>query len=431
MAMNLGTAIFGSKRYHHHHYNKKYKHVLPFKITSFSLKLQAYNIFIRFSNFEMWKIFYPLLLLVLVVGSFPLITSSFVSRESTSISNDQQIEPNYVNHITSDFNNMDQLLTHLFRDLTNEGLMKKTQQNYKALFMKKEQKEGFEFKVVNDYNMDNIPLNDLEKQNTILDNTIDFVFTENLLAASQFIERTLKIGGVVAVLLNEKPSLAFYKSSNYNIKYMRRFNNLIAMAMKKIKPMTEVNLKTQRKLCAFVPEAKKTALEELEDVLLEPPRVDSGKSKVFLKRTRYLPDLMGDSLESYARRVFIDVGLGEKEEGGGTEWFGKNYPTRNKKFEMYKIETVTGTEGREQIDMSDWLRKNVKEEEYVVMKAEFEVVEEMMRSKAIMLVDELFMECKPEKVKQGNKRSKRAYWECLALYGKLKDEGVAVHQWWG
>ena len=70
------------------------------------------------------------------------------------------------------------------------------------------------------------------------------------------------------------------------------------------------------------------------------------------------------------------------------------------------------------------------EEGYVVMKSETEVVEEMMRSKAIMLVDELFLECKPQ---QGNRKRKngRAYWECLALYGKLRDEGVAVHQWWG
>lgn len=144
---------------------------------------------------------------------------------------------------------------------------------------------------------------------------------------------------------------------------------------------------------------------------------------------------MGDSLESYPRRVFIDVGLPEKEGGSGTDWFPKNYPTRNKNFQIYKIETVTeAPSGKEvpQIGMSDWLRKNVKDEEYVVMKAEAEVVEEMMRSNSIGLVDELFLECKPHG-KDGNNgnRSRRAYWECLALYGMLRDEGVAVHQWWG
>jgi len=174
-------------------------------------------------------------------------------------------------------------------------------------------------------------------------------------------------------------------------------------------------------------------------VLLEPPRAGSGKSSRYLKRTKYLPDLMGDSLESYPRRVFIHVGLPDKEGGSGTGWFARHYPTRNKDFEMYKIETVTGgSSGKEvpQIGMSDWLRNNVRDEEYVVMKAEAEVVEEMVKSKAIRLVDELFLECKPQrhngrKENKNNNEGRRAYWECLALYGLLRDEGVAVHQWWG
>ncbi|KAG4389431.1 hypothetical protein AAZX31_06G089500 [Glycine max] len=194
-----------------------------------------------------------------------------------------------------------------------------------------------------------------------------------------------------------------------------------------------------RKLCGYMPEAKKVALQKLEDVLLEPPRASSGKSRKYLKRTRFLPDLMNDSLEKYPRRVFIDVGVPEKDGGSGMEWFSKNYPTRNQKFEMYNIETVAEessssslSPGKEQIEMSDWVRKNVKEEEYVVMKAEAEVVEEMMKSKSIGLVDELFLECKPKRENRSSgNSSRRAYWECLALYGKLRDEGVAVHQWWG
>lgn len=43
-----------------------------------------------------------------------------------------------------------------------------------------------------------------------------------------------------------------------------------------------------------------------------------------------------------------------------------------------------------------------------------------------------FLECKHQGVKKGDKKkSRRAYWECLSLYGMLRDEGVAVHQWWG
>lgn len=111
---------------------------------------------------------------------------------------------------------------------------------------------------------------------------------------------------------------------------------------------------------------------------------------------------------------------------------------------MFKIETLTKESSRKddqlvvpptvaaaEIGMSDWLRKNVKEPDYVVMKAEAEVVEDMIKSKAINFVDELFLECKPEGHGGRKNMSKRAYWECLALYGKLRDEGVAVHQWWG
>ncbi|KAJ1389349.1 hypothetical protein SESBI_38338 [Sesbania bispinosa] len=317
------------------------------------------------------KICYRFLLLALTLASFQLmirssLASSTLKTVSDSVSNEFGISTN----------TKDQVLSMLFRDLTNEGLMKKKTQQ-KAIFITNN--EGIS-QVIVDYNMDLVSLNELEKQNNVLENSVDFVFTSNFEASSRFIEKVLKTGGVVTVLMNDKnPSSTFYKPSNYKIAYMRRFDSVA-------------------KLCGYASEAKKAALQKLEDVLLEPPRAASGKSRKYLKRTRYLPDLMGDSLESYPRRVFIDVGLPEKDGGSGTDWFPKNYPTRNKNFEMYKIETVTEeSSGKEvsEIGMSDWLRKNVKEEEYVVMKAEAEVVEEMMRSNSIGLVDELFLECKP------------------------------------
>lgn len=186
------------------------------------------------------------------------------------------------------------------------------------------------------------------------------------------------------------------------------------------------------------PAKKAAALSNLEDVLLEPPRSASGKSKKYFKRTRYLPDLIGDSLESYRRRVFINVHLPGNDDSTTNDpnWFSDHYPTRNKKFEIYNIETVpvqgkTSSMLSQVVGMSDWMKINVQENEYVVMKAEAEVVEEMINSGAIKLVDELFLECKHRGIKKGCKRSRRAYWECLALYGMLRDEGVAVHQWWG
>ena len=331
------------------------------------------------------------------------------------------------------------LLPLIFRDLANEGLFKRGTR--KAVFVSGHQdEEAVKRSEILDVN--ETELIDAEKQSSIPDNSIDFAFVSSFPTASKFLERTLKVGGIVALQLSDNPASGFKKPENYKMVYLRRFD-LTVLAMRKTGKASETTSPTRRRL--FAEEAKKEALKNLEDVLLEPPRASSLKSRRYLKRTRYLPDLMGDSLESYPRRVFIDVGLPEKEGGSGTSWFAKNYPTRNKNFEMYKIETVTEeSSGKEvvQTGMSEWLKKNVKEEEYVVMKAEAEVVEEMMNTKAIKLVDELFLECKPQgqNGKKGDNnsnsntnyvRSRRAYWQCLALYGQLRDEGVAVHQWWG
>ncbi|KFK40909.1 hypothetical protein AALP_AA2G059000 [Arabis alpina] len=286
-----------------------------------------------------------------------------------------------------------------------------------------------------------VSANDEEAQSMVPNETFDFTFAHSRhIDSAEFLDRTLKVGGILTIQLNlhDLPP-NFLKNLNYEIVYMRS-SEYTVMAMRKTGETEEKQslVATGRKLLSITDEeAKKNALSKLEDVLLEPPRAASRKSSTYLKRTRYLPDLMGDTLDlgSYSRRVFIDVGNGKGSSG--TEWFVKNYPTRNLKFEMYKIETVNDEMSleSEQMGMTEWLRENVKEEEYVVMKAEAEVVEEMMRSKSIKMVDELFLECKPKGLglrgRKMQSKNGRAYWECLALYGKLRDEGVAVHQWWG
>ncbi|XP_058767886.1 uncharacterized protein LOC131641603 [Vicia villosa] len=428
MGFDLAASSFGTKG---SLYNRNKN------ASAFSFNPKAYYLVIKFPKSGTWKIFYRLVILALFVASLPLISSSFVSRNPSShddSTSNMKILPQQQK--VSGFDhpiNMEQLLSLLFSDLSNEGLVKNSKQ-HKMVFLG-DQEQGFhQFLSLKDqYKMEYIPLNDVKKQKLIPDKTVDFIFTSDFPTSSKFIDRALKVNGIAAVVILN--AAAFHKPSNYKVAYMRRFEKVV-MAMKKVptSPITETDLKVggQRKLFGYATEAKKAALQKLEDVLLEPPRAASGKSRVYLKRTKFLPDLMGDTLENYPRRVFIDVGLPQKDGGSGTHWFSKNYPTRNKNFEMYKIETVAEGTSAGHIEMSDWLTKNVKPEEYVVMKAEAEVVEEMMRSKAIMLVDELFLECKPHglNLKQGT-RGRRAYWECLALYGKLRDEGVAVHQWWG
>ncbi|XP_059287580.1 uncharacterized protein LOC132040911 [Lycium ferocissimum] len=374
----------------------------------------------------------------------------------------------------------------IFQDLANEGLLKMGDRS----LLVSDEEEIYNSQVVKDYNPDLISFSDSTQQNVVPNENFDFVFAYGYPHSSNFIERTLKVGGIVVVPLNENPMVdEFPHPSNYKIVYVRKFDSTI-VAMKKIKNASS-DSSTRRRLFTLatnaekvsglsfgnrklfdgehftslsrpaqseselvksvdfeyrtpkakkITNAKKAALKKLENVLLEPPRAASGKSSRYLKKTHFLPDLMGISLESYPRRVFIDVGLQDKNEKSSdnyySTWFSKHYPTRNTRFEIFKIETVNEeSSGKEVpltiISMSDWLKDNVQENEYVVMKAEADVVEEMVRNKSIRLIDELFLECKHQGIKKGDKKNRRAYWECLSLYGLLRDEGIAVHQWWG
>ncbi|XP_010548868.1 PREDICTED: uncharacterized protein LOC104820197 [Tarenaya hassleriana] len=389
------------------------------------------------------------MLLVLLFLSFSWL--SFLRSGVTAIAAES------VDHFESDAENPE-LLPLLFRDLEKEGLFRLGD---KTLFVNDgEDSDGFVVSgcsgILNQDEIFLVSATDQERQSSTPSEAFDFAFTyARHFSSFEFIDRALKVGGILAVQFTRQgpPPSSFSKPSNYEIVYLRRFQYTI-LAMRKTGYYTgkiHQNSFSKRKLLDISSdEARKRALNKLEDVLLEPPRASSRKSRTYLKRTRYLPDLMGDSLDlgNYPRRVFIEVGASEKEGVSVTEWFAKNYPTRNLEFEMYKIETVSEEKSNsnemnleidsvpQRMGMSEWMRENVKEEEYVVMKAEAEVVEEMVRSKTIKMVDELFLECKPKGLGFGGRKSQsnnggRAYWECLALYGKLRDEGIAVHQWWG
>ncbi|KAK8605912.1 hypothetical protein V6N13_102678 [Hibiscus sabdariffa] len=319
----------------------------------------------------------------------------------------------------------------LWRDFANEGLVRKGQ---KALVLNSAI-EGVDyddegFMSMNNNGIDVVFEPDFGSQSSLPSEGFDFVFVSGSID-SEFVDGLVKIGGIVAMQLGDEVSTGYQKQSDYRIMYLKKYRSTI-VAMKKIGPKNNLLDSTaKRKLCEMTMEAKKAALRGLEDALYEPPR----KIAAYSKKMNFLPDLLGDSLEHYPRRVFIDVGSNDNIV---MKWFEKNYPKRNQEFEVYGSETVS-----DRIDVSDWLTKNIGEEDYVVMKAEAEVVEKMIASKVIGLVDELFFECnnqwqdetkntnkKKNRKNHKRKKSRRAYWECLALYGKLRDEGVAVHQWW-
>ncbi|KAK6792528.1 hypothetical protein RDI58_011609 [Solanum bulbocastanum] len=147
----------------------------------------------------------------------------------------------------------------------------------------------------------------------------------------------MNVGGIVVVqLINNNSMITYSQPSNYKVVYIRKFDSTI-LVMRKTSSFTSIESTTttqhHRKLFNFGPNVKEDALKKLEDVLLEPPRAASRKSNRYLKKTRYLPELMNIRLESYPRRVFIDIGLQNKnEKSGDSSWFSKHYPTRNTKF---------------------------------------------------------------------------------------------------
>lgn len=257
--------------------------------------------------------------------------------------------------------------------------------------------------------------------------SLDFVLSAEGAASLASIDGAIRVGGVAAVLVGSEP---FRAPENYRIAFERRVGPAV-VAVRKI-GAASASAGGRRRLMAVAEEAKKEALNGLEDVLLEPP----GRRRRLRRRPRYLPELTGDSLEGYRRRVFVEVAP-RGSGGSAAAWFERHYPRGKREFEIIRVEEVAAADAAKEGGMAEWLERNVREEDYVVVKAEAEVAEEVVRRgrSAIGLVDELFLECRnqweSDKAKETRTRSRRAYWECLALYGRLRDQGVAVHQWWG
>nr|XP_016470065.1 PREDICTED: uncharacterized protein LOC107792370 [Nicotiana tabacum] len=418
----------------HNFHTKKHDKMKSLYMDALGFHGDTHLVITRFHHLWILKMISQAAILALIILSFPWINTIIRGLTSSyGYINVSKVEMANYNPIKLEF------LPLIFHDLANEGLLKMGDRSL-LITNGNEDQAIYNCQVTSDYKMDLISFSDLtSKKSSILEESFDFALIScRFFKSLNFIDRTLKVGGIVVVqLINNNPMTTFLQPSNYKVVYVRKFDSTF-IAMKKTSTYASIKTSTtptthHRKLFNFAPSAKEAALKKLEDVLLEPPRAASGKSGKYLKRTRYLSELMDIPLESYPRRVFIDVGLQEKSEAlGDSSWFSKHYPTRNTKFEIFKIETVTKESSAPLIGMSDWLKKNVKKNEYVVMKAEAGVVEEMVRNKAIRLVDELFLECKHQGIKKGDKKkSRRAYWECLSLYGMLRDEGVAVHQWWG
>ncbi|XP_057810258.1 uncharacterized protein LOC131024736 [Salvia miltiorrhiza] len=230
----------------------------------------------------------------------------------------------------------------------------------------------------------------------------DYIYAPSFSAIEEMGGGAVRDGGLAIAPLGGDISAELRLLRNFKIVYLRRLNGDTVVAMRK---KSEANSGAGRVICGggIGGEKKEAALRGLEEVYLEPPRF--AKKSSF----RFLPDLMEDALDGYRRRVFV------ADEDGAVDWFYSNYPMRGQEFEVYEM-----GEG-------DWAAEaGVGAEDFVVVKAEARAAERMLRDKTMCVVDELFLDCK-EGEEEGRKR---AYWECVALYGKIRSEGIAVHQWW-
>lgn len=234
------------------------------------LSAKPHFLVIRLPNSWIMKLVARSLVLALVIASLPQISSIIGGPSSEAES-------------VSDSLNLD-LLPLLLRDLRNEGIVKTDD---RALFLGNKNDEGICNSDVIGNKTEFVLFSDTEKQGEVADGTFDFAFTTqgfHVASAAEFVDRVLKVGGVVAVQLSEDPAMAFRKPDNFQIVYLRWFDTTV-IGMRKT---GGGGLKSpgKRKLFGVTTEAKKAALKKLEDVLLEPPRAASGKSKTYLKRTR-------------------------------------------------------------------------------------------------------------------------------------------------
>ncbi|XP_073147147.1 uncharacterized protein [Henckelia pumila] len=329
------------------------------------------------------------------------------------------------------------ILPVLLRDLMDEGLVKKGQKGMVLGAGIGVNDKDFEF-------LRNCGIDLVVADDGIIDasQVFDFIFVRSL-SGFESIDRSLKEGSIVISQFGSDPSDELHFLGNYKIVYLRRFEYTV-VAMKKVGVSPNGSAFPPTRRASSVDdnaseEEKKAALNGLEDAFLEPPTraLLRKRSRFSSRKIKFLPDLLKDSLEEYPRRIFIS------DDTSALGWFYKNYPMRDQEFEVYDMEIAgnllhkihhdhNGEIMPQETGVSAWLSKNVRQKDYVVMKAEAEVVEELLKDKTISLVDELFLECKNQ-WQHGKKKingSKRAYWQCLALYGKVRDEGIAVHQWW-
>ncbi|KAI3507940.1 hypothetical protein L1887_22937 [Cichorium endivia] len=245
-----------------------------------------------------------------------------------------------------------------------------------------------------------------------------------------------------------------------------------------------------------VPAYKKEIIQNAEPLIAEEPLKPWNSLKRNLKNIKYLPSMADISFKT--RYIYIDVGARNYGSSIGG-WFKKLYPKQNKPFKIFAIESDRRFHqeykskkkitllpyaawvrneslffeinrqpnsqhedkgrgmGRVQsaqtstsflgdlnkiqgFDFANWVKNSFTEKDFVVVKmdiegTEFDLIQKMVETGAICLIDEMFLKChynRWERCCKGERSSKyhKEYNECMELFSSLREKGVLVHQWW-
>ncbi|GAB4833258.1 hypothetical protein Ancab_031505 [Ancistrocladus abbreviatus] len=129
-----------------------------------------------------------------------------------------------------------------------------------------------------------------------------------------------------------------------------------------------------------------------------------------------------------------DPGDDPEEKGGKGKGMGRIKPVRSASELASRVDKIKG------FDFAKWLKNTVSERDFVVMKmdvegTEFDLIARLLETRAICLIDEIFLECHYNRWQrccpgQRSEKYEKTYGQCLELFTSLRESGVLVHQWW-
>lgn len=307
--------------------------------------------------------------------------------------------------------------------------------------------------------------------------SFDFVFSASFdralvpaLLASE-VERTLKTGGVAAMLVSPRRLNVgnainpFYSLSPV----VALFRNSDVVHVTRVGPPNahDATVIVLRKLPFG--SSKSLGLEQESSwskqnrslvKLAEPLTMDHGNAI-------YLPTVKDISV--HKRHIYVEIGGNNNGNtiDADSGWFMASYPKQNQSFDIYvltanshglnsvptgslnSIKQVVGDDARLSsssesgtagLDIEGWLSKmNVSDDDFVVMKMGFEhLTKEMIREMMIesgtgfmCLIDELFLQCSSSSSQDDYNEGliEEVNGECMQFLQTLRDHGVFVHRW--